>query len=154
MMDRQVQQHARLIDDLLDVSRITRGKIELRKEPVELAAVVGRGRRDWPGRSSRHAARSWRLAAAPSRSALEADPTRLEQVFGNLLNNAAKFTRTGGRRLGDGRATGERQDEVVVRVRDNGIGIAAGDCCRSVFDLFAQADRLARPRRRGGSGSA
>ena len=133
---------ARLVDDLMDVSRISRGKIELRKEPVELAAVVRAGRRGGPvaDRASGATTCSVDLPAGPIR--LEADPTRLEQVFGNLLNNAAKYTEPGG----PDPALGEREGgEAVVRVRDTGIGIAP-EMLPKVFEMFVQDGEPPGPR--------
>ncbi|HZT80802.1 MAG TPA: ATP-binding protein, partial [Gemmataceae bacterium] len=136
MAERQVRQLARLVDDLLDVSRITHGKINLQKEPVEFRRVVERA-----VESTRPliAERRHRLevSAPPEPLWLDADPTRLEQVLANLLNNAAKYTPEGGRIwLEAGRESGE----VVARVRDTGIGIAP-EMRGRIFELFAQADR-------------
>jgi PAS domain S-box-containing protein len=134
--ERQVQHMARLLDDLLDVSRISRGRIELRKEAMDVAAVL---RRSVEAVRPLIEERRHELTLALPAGALrvEADPTRLEQVLTNLLNNAAKYTDPGGR-IG---LTAERAgDEVVVRVRDTGIGIAPGMLPR-IFDLFVQAER-------------
>jgi len=98
-MERQINHMVRLVDDLLEISRITRGKIELRKERVELAAVI---------RSAVEASRpiidvaGAQLAISIPREPifLEADPVRLSQVFANLLNNAAKYTDAGGQKSG------------------------------------------------------
>ena len=146
MMERQVGQMVRLVDDLLDVSRISRGKIELRKEPIELASVV------------HHAVEAVRplcesmdheltVTLPPQPMYLNADPTRLAQVVGNLLNNACKFTERGGRI----RLTVEREGEqAVIRVQDTGIGIAAEQLPR-IFEMFTQVDTsLERSRRRVG----
>jgi PAS domain S-box-containing protein len=133
---RQAQHLTRLVDDLLDVSRVTRGKIQLRTEPVELTAVLARA-----VETSRPLldARRHDLAVLPPPGpvCLEADPTRLAQVVSNLLNNAAKYTPEGGRiwltaECGDG--------QVVLRVRDNGQGIAP-EFLPHVFGLFTQGDR-------------
>ena len=95
-MDRQVTHMARLVDDLLDVARIRGGRITLRKEPVTLAAVVERAvETARPFLDARGHQLTVTLPAEPVR--LEADPTRLAQVFGNLLHNAAKYTDEGGR---------------------------------------------------------
>ncbi len=135
MLERQVGQMSRLVDDLLDMSRITRGRIELRKRRVDLAAIV-----DQAVEAVRAQYRSMNhelTVTQPSRTLqLDADPARLAQVIGNLLNNACKFTDPGGHvwlnvEEGDG--------EAVVRVRDNGIGIAAEHLPR-LFDMFAQVD--------------
>ena len=146
MMERQVQHMARLVDDLLDVSRITRGKIELRKEVVDLAAVVSRTvEAIRPLIEDRRHELTVDLPPEPVR--LEADPTRLEQVLANLLNNAAKYTDHGGHIW----LTAEQEGgEVVLRVRDTGIGIAGGHAAR-IFELFVQADRVL-DRSQGGLG--
>jgi two-component system CheB/CheR fusion protein len=146
MIDRQVQQVVRLVDDLLDVSRITRGQIELRIVPVELAAVVSQALET--SRPLLDARRHQLTVSLPSEPLyLEADATRLSQVFANLLNNAAKFTEEGGAV----ELTAERKGlEVVVRIRDNGIGMTPEMLTRA-FDLFAQADR-SLDRTQGGLG--
>jgi PAS domain S-box-containing protein len=146
MMERQVGQMVRLVDDLLDISRITQGKVQLRKERVELAAVV---------RSAVEAARPLIEAQAHELTItlpqepvyLEADPTRLAQVFANLLDNAAKYTEKGGRIW----LTAERRGgEVSVSVRDTGIGIAAEHLPR-IFEMFSQVEP-ALERAHGGLG--
>jgi len=135
MIERQIQQMVRLVDDLLDVSRISRNKLELRRESVELAAIV---------RSATETSRPLLEAAdhelcvslPPEPVLLDADPVRLAQALANLLNNAAKYSERGGRIS----LTAEhREGEVVVRVRDTGIGIPA-DQLPHVFDLFVQVD--------------
>jgi two-component system, chemotaxis family, CheB/CheR fusion protein len=146
MMNRQIRNMARLIEDLLDVSRIAGGRIDLRRERVELATVLERA-----VGLTRHLieARGQELSMSLPREPvhLDADPVRLEQVFGNLLNNASKFTLKGGHLW----VTAElATDGVVVRVRDDGIGMAPETLPR-VFDLFAQADRSS-DRARGGLG--
>jgi signal transduction histidine kinase len=136
MMGRQVALMVRLIDDLLDVSRITRGKIELRKELVDVARVAADAvETARPLIQERRHHLETALPAEPLR--LEADPARLAQVIANLLNNAAKYTEPGGRI----RLAAERQDgEAVVRVRDTGIGVRP-EMLPKIFDLFQQADR-------------
>ena len=137
---RQVNHMSRLIDDLLDVSRITRGLVALRRETVDAAAAVGRVAKAAAPQAESH---GLRLTVSPATAPLwvDADPTRLEQVFANLINNAIKYTPEGGRVEVAVEPDG---GEVVVRVRDDGVGIAA-DMLPRVFDLFAQADRtLAR----------
>jgi PAS domain S-box-containing protein len=135
VIDRQVRQMTRLVDDLLDVSRITRGKVELRREPVVLADVVQSAlEASRPLLEARGHHLVVRMPEAPIR--LLADPTRLAQVFLNLLNNAAKFTNPGGRiELTVDRRIGE----AAVSVKDSGIGIPA-DMLPRVFEPFAQAD--------------
>jgi two-component system CheB/CheR fusion protein len=135
MMERQVRQMVRLVDDLLDVSRITRGKVELRKERVDLArAVAAAVETSGPLIESRGHQLSVELPPEPVW--LEADPTRLAQVLANLLNNAAKYTEKGGHIW----LTAAREPgAVVVRVRDDGIGIPAGMLPR-IFEMFLQVD--------------
>jgi signal transduction histidine kinase/DNA-binding response OmpR family regulator len=146
LIDRQLQQMVRLVDDLLDVSRITRGKITLLCEPTDIAMVVN------------HAVETSRplidlhkhtLSVALPQEPLwvECDVTRLAQVFSNLLNNAAKYTREGGQIW---LTVAQEGDEVVVRVRDSGIGIPPAMLAK-VFDLFIQVDRTL-DRSQGGLG--
>ncbi len=136
LVGRQTDNLARMVDDLLDVSRITRGTIALRKQVVDLAAAVGHAVESArPLIDSRGHALTVQLPPRPVR--LEADPTRLEQVVVNLLNNAARYTPPGGTVA----LTAERAgDEAVIRVRDNGIGIRA-DLLPKVFDLFVQSEQ-------------
>ncbi|MFN3886653.1 MAG: ATP-binding protein [Aquabacterium sp.] len=135
IMGRQLRQMVRLIDDLLDVSRITTGKLLLHRERVDLLAIL----RDavetaTPMLESRHHRLEQSLTRHPVH--VDADPTRLAQVFANLLNNAAKYTPDGGLiRL----ALRVGPDEVTVCVQDNGIGIPE-DMQRAVFDMFVQVD--------------
>jgi CheY-like chemotaxis protein/two-component sensor histidine kinase len=126
----------RLVDDLIDVSRVTTGKLALRRERVELGAVARSALEAVePLAQARGQVIQTRLPEAPVY--LNADPTRLSQVFLNLLNNAVKFTDPGGRI----EFTSEvRGDELVAKVRDEGIGIAPG-MLEGIFDMFAQADR-------------
>jgi signal transduction histidine kinase/ActR/RegA family two-component response regulator len=135
MLERQVKQMSRLVDDLLDMSRITLGRIELRRERVELAPIV-----DHAVEAARALYRSMNHELTVSVPAepmlLDADPARLTQVVGNLLNNACKFTDKGGHVW----LTVDREgDEAVIRVRDNGIGIARENI-PSLFEMFAQVD--------------
>jgi PAS domain S-box-containing protein len=134
-LDRQVGQMARLVDDLLDMSRITRGKIELRSERVELAPIIHQAVE--AVRAQYKSMNHQLTVAMPSRLVyLDADPARLAQVVGNLLNNACKFTDKGGHVWLTVESNGE---QAVVRVRDNGIGIAPENLPR-LFDMFAQVD--------------
>jgi signal transduction histidine kinase/ActR/RegA family two-component response regulator len=135
MMERQLRQMVRLVDDLLDVSRITTGKLALRTEVVELRDVV-RSAVDTakPLIEARQHALAVALPDAPV--FVVADPTRLAQVFSNLLNNAANYTEPGGRI--ELRAAAD-DEQVGVRVIDNGIGIAP-EMIGPVFQMFAQAD--------------
>jgi len=145
-IDRQVGHLARLVDDLLDVSRITRGKIRLYKEVVELGTVVGHAvEMVRPHVEARNHELMVSLPVRPVR--LEADETRLTQVLFNLLENAAKYTEPGGRIW----LTAEPEDgHVVVRVRDTGMGMAA-ELVPKVFDIFAQGERTL-DRSQGGLG--
>jgi signal transduction histidine kinase/CheY-like chemotaxis protein len=136
LIERQVQAMTRLVDDLLDVSRITRGKIQLRREPVDLAAAVTRGVETARPLIDAHG-HVLTVTLPPEPIRLEADPTRLAQVIGNLLTNAAKYTEQGGH---IGLTVERRPGEAAVRVRDDGVGIPAA-LLPQVFDLFAQGDR-------------
>jgi signal transduction histidine kinase len=146
MMDRQLVHLVHLIDDLLDVSRVSQGKIELRKERIQAADVV---------RSALESSRPLIDAAGHSLTVdvplepiwLDADLTRLAQVVGNLLNNAAKYTPEGGRIGLSLRTDG---DDAVIAVSDNGLGIPA-DMQLKVFQLFAQVENHA-DRAKGGLG--
>lgn len=146
LIGRQVMHMTRLLDDLLDVSRITGGKIRIAKEPVAVADVVAQAVetvRPLIDKKQHHLSIS--LPSEPVR--LEADSTRLVQVVANLLNNAAKYTEPGGNIW----LTGELvNDEVVLRVRDTGVGIGR-EMLPRVFDLFAQSDRTL-DRSQGGLG--
>jgi signal transduction histidine kinase/CheY-like chemotaxis protein len=146
VMERQVRQMVRLVDDLMDVSRITRGKIELRREPTGLAAVL-----ECAVETARPAIEAsgheLTVTLPPEPVSLDADLNRLAQVFANLLNNAAKYTEPAGQI----RLSAERQgSEVVVKVRDTGIGIS-GEVLPRVFDIFTQGDRSLE-RAQGGLG--
>jgi PAS domain S-box-containing protein len=133
LMERQATQLARLVDELMDMSRITTGKIQLQAEKTDLAAVIASAID--ATRAQIEAARhrlSVRLPSGPL--PLFADPMRLAQVFANLLSNAAKYTDQGG----DICLTVERSDaEFIVRVKDSGIGITP-DMLNRVFTMFAQ----------------
>ena len=141
VIDRQVGHMARLVDDLLDISRINRGKIRLRCQPVEVAAVIHQAVE--ASRPEIEARRHDLNVDLPAHSLqVDGDPTRLSQVVTNLLNNAAKYTEPGGR-IGLSVATEggpPAQGEAVIRVRDSGVGIPP-EMLASVFDLFAQVDR-------------
>jgi PAS domain S-box-containing protein len=145
-MERNLLQMTRLVDDLLDVNRISRGKLDLLREQVELGSVV------------HHVVDSWRPAMESSRLGLtvklppqpvylDADPVRLAQIFGNLLSNACKYSEPGGHIA----LTAERQgDDVVVSVKDAGIGIPP-NMLSKIFELFTQIDQSLE-RSRGGLG--
>lgn len=146
VLDRQAQLMARLLEDLLDVSRISRNAVTLRKERVELAAVLDAALETSQPiiEASRH---ELTLNLPPEPIHLEADPVRLAQVFANLLNNAAKYTEEGGRIW----LTAERRGgDVTVSVRDSGIGIAA-EMLPRVFEIFWQA-KPASVRSQSGAG--
>ena len=135
IIDRQVGVMVRLVDDLLDISRITKGKLRLTKEQVDLRVVVNRAVETIrPIMDARKHDFSVSLPTTPIW--VETDPARMEQVVVNLLNNAAKYTDPGGLI----RVTVVRErDESVIRVRDNGIGIAP-DLLPQIFELFTQVD--------------
>lgn len=146
VIERQVQNMVRLVDDLLDVSRITRGKINLQMELVDVAAIVDRAvETSRPLLDARKHELTIRLP--PEGLCVRGDPARLAQVVSNLLNNAAKYTEEGGRvsltvvRAGD---------ELLLRVRDTGIGISA-EMLPHIFELFTQADH-SLDRSQGGLG--
>jgi PAS domain S-box-containing protein len=146
MMERQVAQMVRLIDDLLDVARITGGKIELKKSRVDLKDVLAAAiETSMPFiENGRHAL----VVHQPDQAlAMDADPTRIAQVLSNLLNNAAKYTPPGGRMV----VTVTREDgQAVVAVADNGIGIPA-ESLSAIFVLFNQV-HLHLHRAQGGLG--
>jgi PAS domain S-box-containing protein len=134
VIGRQVMQLVRLIDDLLDVSRITRNKIQLRPERVELAALM---RAVVESAEPHMKLAGHRLAVrVEDQIILDADATRLVQVFTNLLNNAAKFTPQGGEIVISARRAG---GEAEVRVKDSGIGIPSEALSR-IFEMFHQVD--------------
>ncbi|HYF19465.1 MAG TPA: ATP-binding protein [Ramlibacter sp.] len=146
VIDRQVGLMARLLEDLLDMSRITRGKLELRRSPVTLAEVVHSAiETSQPLVDAGGHALQVVLPQQPTW--LDGDPVRLAQVFANLLNNAAKYTEAGGSI--DLVATVE-DGQVAVRVRDSGIGLAP-DMIDRLFHMFSQATP-ARERTQGGLG--
>jgi PAS domain S-box-containing protein len=146
LIERQVTHMSRLLDDLLDVSRITRSTLELKMNPTELTLVVGSAiETARPIINTKHHSLSVDLPKQAVR--LEADAVRLAQVFSNLLINAAKYTDPGGHiQL---RASRE-ENEIVVAVRDNGIGISA-DMMPRLFAMFSQA-QAALGRAEGGLG--
>jgi PAS domain S-box-containing protein len=136
MMDRQLTHLVRLVDDLLDVSRITRGKLDLRRERILLSdAVAAAVEAARPALDA--AGHALALSVPPAPVYLDGDLTRLAQVLGNLLTNAAKYTPPGGRVWLTAEPTATM---AVVRVRDTGIGIPA-DALPTVFDMFSQIDR-------------
>lgn len=146
LIEKETTQINRLLGDLLDSSRITQGKLSLQKERIDLTSAVNRA-----VEASRPAIDEvgHHLTVDLSSQSLivEADPMRLAQVFSNLLNNAAKFTESGG----DIRVTTERQDnQAVVRIRDSGIGIAP-ELMPKIFEMFVQGETVME-RRHGGLG--
>ena len=154
MIGRQIRHLSRLVDDLLDVSRFSRGRIELRKEPVELRrAIEGAVETVRPLAEQRRHRLTVSLPEEPLW--MEADLTRIEQVLANLLHNAAKFTEPGGSidliaTAAITAITAPEGSEAVIQVRDDGAGISP-ELLPNVFDLFVQEERsLARSR--GGLG--
>lgn len=145
-IDRQVQQLTHLVDDLLDIARINRGRIELRKERLDLGALLRAAvDAERPACEAKSIALTTALPEGPV--AVVGDPTRLAQAVGNLLNNACKFTDPGGRITV---ALERESGNAVVRVTDSGVGIAPEDL-RHVFEMFKQADATLE-RSRGGLG--
>jgi PAS domain S-box-containing protein len=146
IMERQTNHLVRLVDDLLEISRVSRGKIDLRKDLVELAEVVGSA-----VETSRPfidaAGHRLRIDLPPGAISLHGDGVRLAQVLSNLLNNAAKYTEHGGEIALSVRRDGET---AVISVRDNGIGIAR-EMLPKVFEMFAQVEP-GRDRAQGGLG--
>jgi signal transduction histidine kinase len=137
IMHRQIDQMVRLVDDLLDVARISRNKIELRKERVELASIVRNAVET--SRPVLDAAKHELHVSLPSEPVvLEADPVRLAQVFSNILNNAAKYSTAGGRISFVATQTG---GELTIRVSDTGIGIEP-EKLSQIFGMFVQLDVL------------
>ncbi len=136
IMERQVDYMVRLIDDLLDVSRISRGKIELQKQAIELATIVSNAV-EISQSFIDEAGHQLALCLPAEPVILDADPVRLTQIIGNLLNNAAKYTKPGGQIWLTARTEGS---EAVISVRDTGLGIPA-DMLPLVFEKFAQVDR-------------
>jgi PAS domain S-box-containing protein len=146
VLDRQARHLTRMVDDLLDVSRITQGKIELRKKPLDLVAVM----RDCAeaARPLLESAGHAFIAELPAGSmTVVGDETRLAQIVQNLFNNATKFTPPPGRIL---LHVERRGDWAVIRVRDSGIGIAPENLT-TIFDMFSQVE-AARERSQGGLG--
>jgi PAS domain S-box-containing protein len=146
VIERQVHHLIRLVDDLLDVSRITRGKVELRRERIELSEIVAKA---IEMASPLIEQRQHRLTVDVPRQglAVEADAVRLAQVVANLLNNAAKYTEPNG---AIAILAAREGDEIALRIRDTGIGLSA-EMLPRVFDLFVQ-ERQAIDRAQGGLG--
>jgi CheY-like chemotaxis protein len=147
MMERQVRHLARIVDDLLDVSRIMRGKVQLRPERLDLARLVRTAALDHKG-IFRQAGLDLDLDVPELPVWVMADSIRLAQILSNLLHNAAKFTDSGGRV--SLRLTVAGGDKAEIAVRDTGIGIGP-DMLARLFETFAQADRSLE-RSKGGLG--
>ncbi|HZI04016.1 MAG TPA: ATP-binding protein [Archangium sp.] len=136
IIERQVEHLTRLVDDLLDVSRITRGKVQLKRGRIELAAVLMKAA-EMAGPLLEQRSHYLEMPAPAGPLFVDGDPARLAQVLANLLNNAAKYTDPGGRIVVSAVGEGE---QAVVRVRDNGAGIAPNILPR-IFDMFVQEGR-------------
>ena len=145
MTERQVTQMVRLIDDLLDVSRITRGKLRLDLDAILLGDVI-ESALEISRPVLEKAGLTLHVGLPPAPVPIQGDRVRLAQVFSNLLNNAAKYTEPGG----SVRLTVEAGEAIVVRVRDTGVGVPA-DMLPRLFELFTQVDRSLN-RSQGGLG--
>ena len=146
MIERQVGHLTRIVDDLLDVSRVLEGKVRLRREPVELATIVSNAAES-AGPFLEVRKQVLRVSLPKDPIWIEADVTRMTQILANLLNNAAKFSE----KRGDIAITGSRDgNDAVLSVADTGSGISA-DMLPYVFDMFVQEDRSLN-RARGGLG--
>jgi PAS domain S-box-containing protein len=143
---RQIQHMSRLLEDLFDVSRITRGRVEMRKQAIDLNSVVNHA-----VEATLPLIEAFRhelvVNVSPELLWVEGDATRLEQIVSNLLNNAAKYTEPGGRIA---ITLGHDADQALLTVQDNGIGMTP-ELQTRVFDLFVQDDR-SLDRARGGLG--
>lgn len=146
IVDRQTKHLARLVDDLLDVSRVTTGKITLQKRVCDLSEVIRRAVQQLEGLAAQQRIRV-RTSLPAEPPAIDADPVRIEQVFNNLLTNAIKYTPEGGEVEV---IVGSDGADAEVRVVDTGVGIAP-DMLGSVFKMFIQADR-SLDRSQGGMG--
>jgi signal transduction histidine kinase/CheY-like chemotaxis protein len=136
VVDHQVRHLGQLVDDLLEISRVTSGKVRLQKEAVDVATIVAFAvETSRPTIEAQHHRLSISLPSDPIY--VDADSIRMAQVLSNLLNNAAKYTQSGGQIRLSAAADG---DEVLFRIRDNGIGIPPEMLSR-IFDLFTQVDR-------------
>jgi signal transduction histidine kinase/CheY-like chemotaxis protein len=145
VIERQIRHMARLVDDLLDVSRLRRGAIELRREPFELADAVGRAvEMTSPIFADKH---HELVIDVPPGLLVDGDRIRIAQIISNLLSNAAKYTEPHGRVVIEAR---QEYGEIVLECRDNGVGIAP-ELLPRVFDLFVQGER-GLDRRQGGLG--
>jgi signal transduction histidine kinase len=139
LIERQVEQMSRLVEDLLDASRVRSGQLRLQCERIDLNVLAAHAAQTVEFTMQQHHHRM--TTSFPDVPVwLQADPARLEQVFVNLLLNAAKYTDAGGN---VGLSVEREEDEAIVRIRDSGIGIAA-DVLPHVFDLYVQADPASR----------
>lgn len=150
IMERQVEHMVHLIDDLLDVSRITRGKVQLKKERIDVRAVLDAALE--VSRPLIEESRHVLSISTPEETLLlDADPTRMAEVVSNLLNNAAKYTPKRGRiELSAQRDHNGDRDDVIIRVRDNGVGLTP-EALPKVFELFSQVGKTL-DRSQGGLG--
>jgi CheY-like chemotaxis protein len=145
MMERQVQHMVHLVDDLLDVARISTGKVELRRRPMDLKDVVATAV-ETSASLIDHAGHRLTVEMPSQPLPMHADPTRIAQVVSNLLNNAAKYTPEGGRIALKGRVEGH---EAVISVTDTGVGLEP-EALAKVFEMFAQVPGTGKPQ--GGLG--
>ena len=136
VIERQVRHLSRLVDDLLEVSRITTGRVRLHIECVDLNGIVQQAVERLRPHIDRHQ-QELTVALADQVVWLDADATRLEQVVGNLLGNASKYNNPGGK---IGLSVESQDSQAVIRVKDNGIGMAP-ELLPNIFDLFTQADK-------------
>jgi PAS domain S-box-containing protein len=146
VIDRQIQQMTRHVDDLLDLSRISRNQLTLRREQIEVASIV-QSAIETSQPLIDHGRHVLTVELPPRPLHVDGDHTRLAQVFANLLNNAAKYTDDGGRIT---LSATEEGGEIVVTVRDDGVGIAE-DLLPHIFDMYTQVDRTV-DRSQGGLG--
>jgi signal transduction histidine kinase/DNA-binding response OmpR family regulator len=146
VIERQVRHLARLVDDLLDIARVTRGKIQINKQRLDLASVIERAV-EVASPLFEHRAHNLRLAVPRRGLVIDADPERLAQVISNLLTNAAKYTDPGGSIVLSAEVQGDR---VIISVKDNGQGIGP-ELLPRIFDLFVQGHRTSE-RAQGGLG--
>ena len=135
VITRQVKHLSRLIDDLLDVSRITTGKIKLKVSTVDVRTVITQAAESLDAMMSQRK-HGLQIVLPPHPLLIQGDSSRIDQIVSNLLNNAAKFTDEGGTISISG---GREGDWIVIRVRDNGIGISS-DACAHIFDMYTQLD--------------
>jgi PAS domain S-box-containing protein len=136
MMQRQISHLVRLVDDLLDVSRVTRGRITLRKEPVDVGEIIRRAVEISDAGADALQHRQFSIVVPPLKLVVEADPVRLVQVVANLLDNALKYTADGGR---IGIAAALEDGQARIAIEDDGVGMAP-DTMDQMFEMFAQAD--------------